>query len=151
MVKKPSRMIHTINWNCTYFWFDFDLFIFISKSIQKINWKHINDGGSVRSSRNSYSCIHSFSNATSLTDFISHKVNQSLLEWCNVLWFIIAVAIPVIVLNFGNIQPTVRGFFCNDESIRYPYHDSTISSTTLKIVSMFSNLVLVSCCVFSCF
>ena len=35
--------------------FDFDLFISISKSIQKINLKYINDGGSVRSSRDSYS------------------------------------------------------------------------------------------------
>ena len=56
----------------------------------------------------------------------------------------IAAALPAIVLNFGNIQPTIRGFFCDDESIRYPYNDSTISTVTLIIVSILLNLILVS-------
>ena len=57
---------------------------------------------------------------------------------------IISAALPAIVLNFGNIQPTIRGFFCDDESIRYPYNDSTISTVTLIIVSILLNLILVS-------
>lgn len=28
-------------------------------------------------------------------------------------------------------KPTIRGFFCDDESLRRPYHDSTISNAVL--------------------
>ncbi|KAH8236119.1 hypothetical protein KR032_004992 [Drosophila birchii] len=39
----------------------------------------------------------------------------------------------VLVENFGYFwgPTTKRGFFCNDESLRYPYHENTVSPTQL--------------------
>ncbi|KAF7217322.1 phospholipid phosphatase 1 isoform X1 [Nothobranchius furzeri] len=52
-------------------------------------------------------------------------------------------ALPMAAYNLGKVRPYQRGFFCNDESISYPFHSSTITSTvlysvglTLPIVSM---------------
>ncbi|CAL1567663.1 unnamed protein product [Knipowitschia caucasica] len=51
--------------------------------------------------------------------------------------------LPLAVYNLGKVRPYQRGFFCNDDSIKYPFHDSTVTSTvlysvglTLPIVSM---------------
>ncbi|KAM9693896.1 phospholipid phosphatase 1 isoform 3-T5 [Trichechus inunguis] len=43
---------------------------------------------------------------------------------------------PMAVLNLGQIYPFQRGIFCNDNSIKYPYHDSTVTSTVLTIVGV---------------
>jgi len=51
---------------------------------------------------------------------------------------------PSIVFKVGGIEPTHRGFFCDDDSIRYPYHESTISTTALILVGGFTNLIVVS-------
>ncbi|XP_067947966.1 putative phosphatidate phosphatase [Watersipora subatra] len=59
---------------------------------------------------------------------------------------LILVAVPSVVFKFANIQPTQRGFYCDDESIRYPYHSSTISTTALILVSGFMNIVIISIC-----
>ncbi|KAI5099547.1 phospholipid phosphatase 1 isoform X2 [Silurus meridionalis] len=39
--------------------------------------------------------------------------------------------LPLASFNLGKIKPYQRGFFCNDESIGYPFHSSTITSTVL--------------------
>ncbi|CAH0382817.1 unnamed protein product [Bemisia tabaci] len=46
-----------------------------------------------------------------------------------------AVGFPILLFYlFGD--PYKRGFFCSDESIRYPYHGSTVSNVALYIVGM---------------
>ena len=46
----------------------------------------------------------------------------------------VTVSLPGLIL-LGVGRPTRRGFFCDDESIRYPYNDTdTISSTVVAIV-----------------
>ncbi|KAM3873871.1 phospholipid phosphatase 1 [Diretmus argenteus] len=42
--------------------------------------------------------------------------------------------LPLAAFNLGKVRPYQRGFFCNDESIRYPYHHSTVTSTVLYTV-----------------
>lgn len=44
--------------------------------------------------------------------------------------------------------PYERGFFCDDESIRYPYKPNTISPFTLAVFVLLPNLLIVS---FNCF
>lgn len=41
-----------------------------------------------------------------------------------------AVGIPVLILFLAG-KPFKRGFFCDDESLRYPYRDSTVTSPML--------------------
>uniref|UniRef100_A0A8B9DWB0 Phospholipid phosphatase 1 n=1 Tax=Anser cygnoides TaxID=8845 RepID=A0A8B9DWB0_ANSCY len=50
----------------------------------------------------------------------------------NVLY--VQSGLPLGVLNLAKIKPYQRGFFCNDDSIKYPFHDSTITSTVLYTV-----------------
>ena len=46
----------------------------------------------------------------------------------------VTVSLPGLIL-LGVGRPARRGFFCDDESIRYPYNDTdTISSTVVAIV-----------------
>ncbi|KAJ1209943.1 hypothetical protein NDU88_005312, partial [Pleurodeles waltl] len=42
--------------------------------------------------------------------------------------------LPLGVLNLAKIKPYQRGFFCNDDSIQYLFHPSTITSTVLYTV-----------------
>ena len=44
------------------------------------------------------------------------------------------VAIPCLLLNLVG-EPYMRGFFCNDESIRHPYLDSSVPTWALVLVS----------------
>ena len=44
------------------------------------------------------------------------------------------VAIPCLLLNLVG-EPYMRGFFCNDESIRHPYQDSSVPTWALILVS----------------
>ncbi|CAG0898289.1 unnamed protein product [Darwinula stevensoni] len=46
---------------------------------------------------------------------------------------LLAVAFPIL-LFFVLGEPYKRGFYCNDETLSYPYKDSTISNTALYIV-----------------
>ncbi|KAL6096724.1 plpp1 [Pungitius sinensis] len=39
--------------------------------------------------------------------------------------------LPLAAFNLGKIRPYRRGFFCSDDSIKYPFHSGTISSTVL--------------------
>ncbi|XP_697507.5 phospholipid phosphatase 1 isoform X2 [Danio rerio] len=47
---------------------------------------------------------------------------------------LILADLPLAAFNLGKIKPYQRGFFCNDESIRYPFHSSTVTSTVLYTV-----------------
>ncbi|XP_074851668.1 phospholipid phosphatase 1 isoform X1 [Carettochelys insculpta] len=47
---------------------------------------------------------------------------------------VVLAGLPLGVLNLAKIKPYQRGFFCNDDSIKYPFHDSTITSTVLYSV-----------------
>lgn len=51
----------------------------------------------------------------------------------DVLPLIILAAI-MIVLSRVNLPVTERGFFCNDRTIRYPYHDSTVKAYELYLL-----------------
>ena len=48
---------------------------------------------------------------------------------------ILALAIPLLFFKYRTV-PFQQGFFCNDDSIRYPYKDSTITNVVLYIVGM---------------
>ncbi|XP_008571318.1 PREDICTED: lipid phosphate phosphohydrolase 1 [Galeopterus variegatus] len=49
---------------------------------------------------------------------------------------LLGASMPMAVLKLGQIYPFQRGFFCKDNSINYPYHDSTVTSTVLIIVGV---------------
>lgn len=55
-------------------------------------------------------------------------------------------SMPMAVLNLGHIYPFQRGFFCKDNSIQYPYHDSTVTSTMLTVLGLGLPLSSVSKC-----
>ncbi|XP_077981675.1 phospholipid phosphatase 1-like [Glandiceps talaboti] len=46
------------------------------------------------------------------------------------------VAAPIVIVQFGLLPIYERGFFCNDDSIRYPYKDSTVTNIMLYSVSV---------------
>ncbi|KAH0952140.1 hypothetical protein HN011_011207, partial [Eciton burchellii] len=48
--------------------------------------------------------------------------------------FVMGLTVLMLFL-FGT--PHKRGFFCNDESISYPYHESTVTSTVLYVIGLF--------------
>lgn len=52
------------------------------------------------------------------------------------------VGLPFFLLYFIG-DPYKRGFYCDDESIRYPFKESTISSRLLFSVSIISSLVVI--------
>uniref|UniRef100_A0A4W5MZW4 Phospholipid phosphatase 1 n=1 Tax=Hucho hucho TaxID=62062 RepID=A0A4W5MZW4_9TELE len=39
--------------------------------------------------------------------------------------------LPLAAFNLGKIKPYQRGFFCNDDSISYPFHQSTVTTIVL--------------------
>ncbi|KAK6494436.1 phospholipid phosphatase 1 isoform X1 [Huso huso] len=47
---------------------------------------------------------------------------------------VVLAGLPLAVFNLAKIKPYQNGFFCNDDSIRYPFHNSTITSTVLYTV-----------------
>ncbi|XP_061603874.1 phospholipid phosphatase 1 isoform X1 [Phyllopteryx taeniolatus] len=53
--------------------------------------------------------------------------------------------LPLAAFNLGKISPYQRGFFCSDDSIKYPFHHSTVTSTVLYTVG-FS--LPISCMIF---
>ncbi|XP_034085422.1 phospholipid phosphatase 1 isoform X1 [Gymnodraco acuticeps] len=42
--------------------------------------------------------------------------------------------LPLAAFNLGKVVPYQRGFFCTDDSLRYPFHSSTVTSTVLYTV-----------------
>ncbi|XP_004608491.1 phospholipid phosphatase 1 isoform X1 [Sorex araneus] len=49
---------------------------------------------------------------------------------------VLLASMPMACVNFGQIYPFKRGFFCNDSSIQYRYHDSTVTTTMLSLVGL---------------
>ncbi|XP_048224472.1 phospholipid phosphatase 1 isoform X1 [Perognathus longimembris pacificus] len=49
---------------------------------------------------------------------------------------VLLASMPMAVLNLGQIYPFQRGFFCTDNSIKYPYHDGTVTTTMLIILGV---------------
>jgi len=47
---------------------------------------------------------------------------------------LVAVGVPLLLIKYL-ISPKKRGFFCHDESIRYPYFSSTITTPTNVLIS----------------
>jgi len=56
----------------------------------------------------------------------------------------VAVFIPTIVFKFGHIRPFQRGFFCDDDSIRYPYKSNTIPWWAVGVVGLLVPAITVS-------
>jgi phosphatidate phosphatase len=42
------------------------------------------------------------------------------------------------------VEPFKRGFFCNDETIQYPYKDDTVSDSLVAIIFVIVPIVVVS-------
>lgn len=53
---------------------------------------------------------------------------------------VLIVGIPIIIFKFAG-SPFKRGFYCDDESIRHPFKDSTVTATTLYLVGTFLNVL----------
>nr|XP_033787157.1 phospholipid phosphatase 1 isoform X1 [Geotrypetes seraphini] len=49
---------------------------------------------------------------------------------------VVLAGLPLGVLNLAKVKPYQRGFFCNDDSIKYPFHESTVTSTVLYTVGL---------------
>lgn len=55
---------------------------------------------------------------------------------------LILVGIPVLVFYLHG-QPKRRGYHCDDDSIRYPFRESTISNNVLYVVGIFLPVIVV--------
>ena len=60
----------------------------------------------------------------------------------NFVLFTYSVAIGYVVIHFGT-EPYHRGFFCDDESIKHPVLEDTLSSTLTAVVGLIVPIVLV--------
>jgi len=56
----------------------------------------------------------------------------------------VAVFMPTVVFEFGHIRPFQRGFFCDDDSIKYPYKDNTVSWQAVGVVGLLLPAITVS-------
>ncbi|XP_060601612.1 phospholipid phosphatase 1-like, partial [Ruditapes philippinarum] len=51
------------------------------------------------------------------------------------LWLLLLVSALILAFNIIDVEPLwKRGFFCNDETIQYPYKDDTVSKTLVAII-----------------
>ena len=50
----------------------------------------------------------------------------------------------MLAYNALGIQPLRRGFYCDDDSIRYPYHDDTVSDGMATLICIFIPVICVS-------
>lgn len=57
--------------------------------------------------------------------------------------FLFAVSIPILIF-FLIGDPYKRGFFCDDESLMHPFHDSTVRNYYLYIMGLALPLLIVS-------
>lgn len=51
-------------------------------------------------------------------------------------------ALPLLIFKVS-VTPYMRGFYCNDDSIKYPFKNSTITSTALYTIGFLVNLILI--------
>ncbi|XP_020384673.1 phospholipid phosphatase 1 isoform X1 [Rhincodon typus] len=49
---------------------------------------------------------------------------------------LILAGMPMGVINLFKVNPFQRGFYCDDESIKYPFKNSTVTSTVLYTVGL---------------
>lgn len=60
-----------------------------------------------------------------------------------IICFMIPVGMTVLMFYlFG--KPYKRGFFCNDESLYHPFHDSTVTSVMLYVIGLLLPICTVS-------
>jgi len=52
-----------------------------------------------------------------------------------ILIFFIDLAVPLLIFELLG-EPNKRGFYCDDESIRYPYRTSTVSRQLLIVIGL---------------
>lgn len=57
--------------------------------------------------------------------------------------FIISVGLSILAFFLWG-SPYKRGFFCDDESLKHPFHDSTVKSWMLYMTGMVLPIALVS-------
>lgn len=57
---------------------------------------------------------------------------------------LLAIILGLVVLEVAKLEPVQFGFFCDDESIRYPASDDTFSSELVGALSFIVPLLLVS-------
>lgn len=70
------------------------------------------------------------------------KVGRFIVEGVSFLTFVmLSLAVWLCEKNGISFK---RGFFCDDETIRFPYKDGTVPSYALIIISVFCPVVLVS-------
>ncbi|XP_045180027.2 phospholipid phosphatase 1-like [Mercenaria mercenaria] len=50
------------------------------------------------------------------------------------LWLLMSVLTLLLSYNLIGVEPFRRGFFCDDETIRYPYKDDTVSDTMVAVI-----------------
>ncbi|KAL5017049.1 hypothetical protein ScPMuIL_006638 [Solemya velum] len=58
------------------------------------------------------------------------------------IFIYIALSVPVLVY-IGGVKPRARGFFCDDQSLQYPYTPDSISTGTLILAGLTASLFLV--------
>lgn len=64
------------------------------------------------------------------------------LNTCRCYLDLFSVFLPWIILQ-AVAYPYHRGFFCNDESIMYPYRNNTVTNAALTAVGFILSVVLV--------
>lgn len=73
----------------------------------------------------------------------SSRLKDQMVSIFNDIGILILTIAPTIIFELL-IDPTERGFFCNDDSIRYPYTDPIVSTAVLLPVSSIGSLVVIS-------
>lgn len=69
--------------------------------------------------------------------------NNFIIKTCLDVICVAVVGFPLLILYLIG-KPYTRGFFCNDESIRYPYLKDTISNMWLNIICISSPIIVIS-------
>lgn len=60
---------------------------------------------------------------------------------CDILILLVVGFEPGLLRRYGS--PPIRGFYCDDETIRYPYMESTVSITALYVVGIGLSLLII--------
>ncbi|CAI9731658.1 Hypothetical predicted protein [Octopus vulgaris] len=79
-----------------------------------------------------------FSNFCNIKDILGLTPLNLFID--GLIWILVALPLP---LMYMYIEPTKKGFFCNDQSLRYPYKPDTVSTNFLYLASCLIPLVLV--------
>ncbi|GFQ91615.1 putative phosphatidate phosphatase [Trichonephila clavata] len=63
------------------------------------------------------------------------------------LVLLLIAAIPVPIFYVDILTPFRRGYFCDDETIKYPYKDSTVSDCALYVGGLSAGLISIILCI----